>query len=216
VLLLSGFFLVERRRSGGTLPLDLLRHPVIGPALGAAALAGTLLFGITAFLPLYVQRGLGDSAYAAGASVATMSIGWPVGSVVSGRLLLRTGYRPLVLSGALFMVLGTGILVAGPGAVGTVAVASAVSGLGMGLLSTPVLIVIQSSVEWGRRGAATALNQFARTIGGAVGVALMGILLNTGVDAGLTAAMRSIFWVLLGVAGATFVTGLSIMVMARR
>ena len=53
----------------------------------------------------------------------------------------------------------------------------------MGVLNTPLLIVLQSVVDWSDRGAVTALNQFSRTIGGAVGVALMGLLLETRMQA---------------------------------
>lgn len=49
----------------------------------------------------------------------------------------------------------------------------------MGAFAAPLLIVIQTIVDWSRRGGATALNQFSRTIGGAVGVSLMGVLLQS-------------------------------------
>jgi len=58
----------------------------------------------------------------------------------------------------------------------------------MGLSSTPLLIAVQNAVEWNQRGVATALSQFFRTIGGTLGVALMGSLLNAGLDSRLAAA----------------------------
>jgi hypothetical protein len=57
----------------------------------------------------------------------------------------------------------------------------------MGLLNTPLLIVLQSVVDWGDRGAVTALNQFSRTIGGAIGVARVGVLLVSRIRAGAVA-----------------------------
>ncbi|MBO0708444.1 MAG: MFS transporter, partial [Candidatus Dormibacteraeota bacterium] len=100
------FFLFERRARVPVVPLDLLRNRVVGPALGATILAGTLMFGFTAYVPLLVQDGLHGTPFMAGAAVAPMSLGWPVGSVTAGRLLLRAGYERLLLAGAVVLVVG--------------------------------------------------------------------------------------------------------------
>jgi hypothetical protein len=63
------------------------------------------------------------------------------------------------------------------------ALGCAVTGVGMGLSSTTLLVIIQGSVAWGRRAVATGLVQFSRTIGGAVGVGLMGGILAAFVGA---------------------------------
>jgi hypothetical protein len=99
----------------------------------------------------------------------------------------------------------------------------------MGLLSTPLLIVIQSSVGWAQRGSATALNQFSRTIGGAVGVSLMGALLEARAGAGAGSALRhsvagrallrqglfEVFWVLVLLAAATLLVSAGILYLNR-
>jgi EmrB/QacA subfamily drug resistance transporter len=224
VVLLGTFAVIERQARSPAVPLDLLRHPTIGPAIVASVLGGTVMFGLTAYVPLYVQDALGGTAYAAGASVAPMSLGWPVGSVLAGRILMRVGYRPLIVSGAAWMVIGALLLVFGPPAIVTAAIACAIIGLGLGLLSTPILILIQSSVEWSKRGAATALNQFGRTIGGAVGVAVMGVLLQAALAGRTTtellhsgdrvllgAGVHTIFWVIFGVAAAALALCLAIL-----
>jgi EmrB/QacA subfamily drug resistance transporter len=185
VVLLALFFVVERRTSSPTVPLALLRRPSIGPPLLVSMLAGTIMFGTTAYVPLFVQGALGGSTYQAGAVVAPMSLGWPVASIISGRVLLRVGYRKLVLAGAFALVLGAAMLTLRPenSQVWWLALSSAVIGLGLGTVSTPILIVIQSSVSWQVRGSATALVQFSRTIGGAIGVAAMGVLLMSRIRA---------------------------------
>ena len=224
VVLLGAFAVLETRVASPTVPLDLLRHPVVGPAIGATILAGALMFGLNAYIPLYVQDALGGSVFAAGAVLAPMSFGWPVGSIVSGQLLMRSGHARLVAAGALALVSGSLVLALGPSSVWWAGAATAVVGLGMGLLSTPVLIVVQSSVEWGRRGAATALNQFARTIGGAIGVSLMGVLLEAHVGAAgatehrtaLNSGLHAVFWALVGVAGGALATCVWIVVREAR
>src|SRR6266581_4903248 len=178
--MLAAFGLVEMRSRRPLLPLDLLRSPVIGPAVMVGAIAGTVMFGVTAYVPLYVQQVLGGSPYAAGVAVGAMSIGWPVTSTASGLILVRVGYQRLVLAGALALVAGSLTLALAPATLGAfwMTAGSLVIGCGMGLFTAPLLIVIQASVAWNRRGAATGLNQFSRPIGGAIGVSLMGVLLQ--------------------------------------
>jgi EmrB/QacA subfamily drug resistance transporter len=227
VIVLAAFALVEWRSPNPLLPLDLLRHRVIGPAIGIALLAGTVMFGVTAYVPLWVQRVEGGSAYAAGAAVGAMSIGWPVMSAISGLIMVRVGYQRLVLAGGLALVVGSLMLVFGPTYLGVIwaGAASAVIGAGMGMFTAPLLIVIQSSVGWGRRGAATALNQFSRTMGGAVGVSLLGVLLQSYVGSAATplqaserlqAGLHADFVVFLILAAMVLAAGIAVLIASRR
>src|SRR6266581_3760123 len=116
--MLAAFGLVEMRSRRPLLPLDLLRSPVIGPAVMVGAIAGTVMFGVTAYVPLYVQQVLGGSPYAAGVAVGAMSIGWPVTSTTAGFILVRVGYQRLVLAGALALVAGSLTLALAPATLG--------------------------------------------------------------------------------------------------
>jgi EmrB/QacA subfamily drug resistance transporter len=245
VVVLALFAVEQRRSTNPTIPASLLRHPVIGPATSAAFLAGIVMFGLNGFLPLYVQGVLGGSSYEAGVTLSAASISWTVAAIVGSRIMLRVGYQWLVVTGALAMVLGTALLAAQPPAapIPLVAVAAALVGLGMGQLQTPLLIVIQSVVDWRSRGAATALNQFSRTIGGAVGISLLGLLLAdrsraaaaaSGVDPARVAnplsgtghldavtaplvgsALHAVFWVLLAISVLTLIVSVAILVANR-
>src|SRR5207245_413836 len=152
-----------RRSASPTVPLGLLRSPVIGPIVLIALLFGIVMYGATAFVPLFVQGGLGRSAYEAGAALAPLTLGWPVGPTLAGRLFVRVGYQPLIVAGGLAMTAGALLLALVNSSTAWVGASAAVLGLGMGLVSTPTIIVIQASVPWSERGAATALNQFSRT-----------------------------------------------------
>jgi EmrB/QacA subfamily drug resistance transporter len=189
IAVLGLFIVVERRTESPTVPLRFLRDPVIGPAILVAVVAGTLLFGLTSYIPFYVQGGLGGSAYEAGAALAPLLFGWSIVGVIAGRQMIRLGYQRLALGGTLLMLIGCGMLLLHPplAPVTWVGACTLVIGAGMGTLNTPLLIMIQSVVGWEDRGAVTALNQFSRTIGGAVGVALMGILLESRIRAGALA-----------------------------
>jgi len=227
LVVLAGFGRMEWRSANPTMPLDLLRHRIIGPAIAVAALGGTLMFGVTAYVPLWVQVVQGGSPYDAGLAVGAMSIGWPLMSALSGWVMVRVGYQRLVVAGALVLLAGSLMLAFGPAVRGVVwtGAATLVIGAGMGLFTAPLLIVIQSSVDWGRRGAATALNQFSRTIGGAIGVSLMGVLLQRFVESArdplngreqLQAGLHADFVVLVILAVLVLATAIAVLVFSRR
>ena len=185
-LTLLGLFVWSQSRSADpTVPLPLLRRPIIGAGYLVGFLGGLTQFGVGTYLPLFVQGAMVGTALAVGTVMAPMSIGWPLGSIASGRLIIRSGYKRVLTGGMATSALGAGCLILlRPGTPLPVLMGiAALVGLGMGLSTTPVIIAIQNAVAWHQRGVATALNQFSRTIGGVVGVALLGSLLNAGLSA---------------------------------
>jgi predicted MFS family arabinose efflux permease len=189
-----GFIVVERRSPEPLVDLELLEAPVIRVGLIVGTLSGIVMFGLTTFVPPMVQGVHRGTAIDAGVAVAAMSIGWPVGSVVGGRALIRLGSRRVVVVGTTMLVAGT-LLVTQIGRFDALAfamVASAVTGLGMGLTATTILVVIQGGVSWRRRATATGLVQFSRTIGGGVGVGIMGGILTAFVGAASSAILDPI------------------------
>lgn len=182
---LALFAFVERRVADPIVPPDLFRDRIISvSALGNFA-AGGVLLGVSVYVPLFVQGSLGGTALTAGAVVAPLSIGWPVGSFIGGRMLLRTGYRTTLLLGSALIAAGAALIV--PMDSGTslpyVIFAVVVIGLGLGFTSTSYLVSVQNAVSWGRRGVATSSVVFFRTVGGTVGVAIMGAMLNASLGA---------------------------------
>jgi len=129
---------------------------------------------------VFGQGVLRGTALDAGLLLAPVSIGWPIASAISGRLILPIGYRRLLMAGGCLAVVGTSLLASVDAASGRLGVMTAmlVLGLGLGLTSTPQIVAVQSAVSWRSRGAATSSLQFFRAIGGAVAVAAFGALLN--------------------------------------
>ena len=180
LIVLALFVLVERWAVDPVVPLDLFAERIIAvSALGNVAMGGVLL-GVSVYVPLFVQGALGGTAITAGAAVASLSIGWPVGSFVGGRLLLLTGYRATLLLGSTLIALGSAlcVLVDSGTSLAYIVVAVVVIGLGLGFSSTSYLVSVQNAVPWRRRGVATSSVVFFRTVGGSVGVAVMGAFLN--------------------------------------
>ncbi len=194
VALVVAFIVVERRSAEPLIDLGLIREPLIRAGLAIGTLAGIVMFGLTTYVPPMVQGVHRGTPIEAGAAVAAMSIGWPLGSIVGGRTLGRFGARPIVLAGTGMLVIGT-LLITQLAAFDPLAfamAACAITGLGMGLSSTTLLVVIQGAVAWQRRAVATGLVQFSRTIGGAVGVGLMGGVLTAFVGAASSAILDPI------------------------
>jgi EmrB/QacA subfamily drug resistance transporter len=179
-LLLGAFVWRERRAAEPIMPLWVFRRRVLVGANLATLALGLLSIGVTSFLPTYAQGVLGVDAVTAGFLLAAMSISWPIASALSGRLYLRIGFRDAALIGAGLAVAAGGIFLAlGPGAPPVLAgLGSFVMGAGLGLLSTPLLVGIQTVVGWNRRGVVTGANMFGRQLGQAVGAAIFGSIVN--------------------------------------
>lgn len=172
---------VERRAAEPIMPPWIWSRRVLaGSGIGALGL-GVLVIGPTTFLPTYGQEVLGLGAIAAGAVLASMSIGWPLASAQSGHLFLRIGFRDTAAIGAvvcLLSVLGFGLAPQPAGA--WIAVASTfVLGFGLGLLSVCTVVGPQSTVAWDQRGVVTGAIMFSRYLGQSVGAAVFGAVFNT-------------------------------------
>ena len=178
-VLIAALVNVERRVPQPILPLDLFDNRLVASSLLVAFLVGTAMFGAIAFVPLFVQAVMGGSATQAGTTLTPLFLGWVLSSIAGARLSVRTGYRRVTIAGIALIVVGFVMLVVMDIDEGrTVLLASAlVLGSGMGLSMLSLLLAIQHGVERARLGLATSLNQFSRSIGAAVGVAIMGALL---------------------------------------
>ena len=162
---------------------DFWTDPLVASANGATLIAGMLVIGMTSLLPIYVQGVLSHSPLVAGMTLTTLSIGWPLASIVASRLYrwlsprntLRLGGLIIFCAGLIFPWLGfsDGVALAATGCL--------VLGFGIGLLITTSTIRVQSSVDWSRRGSATASNVFARILGSTLGASILGAVMNFGI-----------------------------------
>lgn len=146
-----------------------------------------LIAGLAAdnYLPLYVRTVRGWSESAAAFSVLFLTVGWTVGAVLTSRLLKQRAEPDLILAGSLALVPGVGLA--------TVAVAQAwplavlfagftLVGLGIGLVSTSGLTLLQESSSPDEMGRTNSAHQFIRTLCITYGVAAGGAILLFVVD----------------------------------
>jgi MFS family permease len=149
---------------------------------------------------------MGMSALRAGTVLAPFVLGWVALSATSARLVLRVGYRGPVavgmasLTAAFFLLARWDEQLSPLGAMRDVLLA----GMGMGLVVVPTLIAVQSAVPRADLGIATSVIQFFMSIGGAVGISVMGTVMAQRLLAGLALveALHSVFVVGLVVSAA--------------
>lgn len=184
LLALAGVLLLvfawnELRASEPVLPPRLFLIPALGiGALGCFA-TGVMQSGATSFLSIFVQGGQGGSAAQVGIVVGVMTVGWPIGAGLAGRSLMRIGFRRCIITGmAITVIAQVGFLSLNrDSSVLFAAGCMALMGLGFGFSSVAFTISVQNSVTWADRGVATASLQFFRSIGGSIGVAVMGTIM---------------------------------------
>lgn len=179
---LAVFVWGERKAPEPVLPLGIFRNRIIAVSSLAGFLAGGAMQGVSSYVPVFVQGVLGGSATQAGSVLAPMSLGWPVGSVLAGQVILRLGYRATAVAGMAFATMAT-VALATAGVHSSLAfliATTVVMGLGLGFSTTTFIIAVQNAVPWARRGVATASTQFVRTLGSTVSVAILGSVLNAG------------------------------------
>ena len=116
----------------------------------------------------------------AGIALMPMSLCWTLSSILGTRLLLQMGYRSLIWFGMVMLVSGAFLMsLIGPQASQlSVMVFTGMMGVGMGLSIPAFLIAVQSTVRKQELGAATSTLQFGRSIGGTLGVSILGAILS--------------------------------------
>ena len=178
----AAFLWQERRASAPMIALELWSRRAIAACNGVSLLAGMALIGLTTFLPIYVQGILRQTPVVAGLALTVMVLGWPLGAIISAKTLGRIRIRTVLVLGSTLLPVGAlafplltpemPALLAGAG--------SLVMGLGMGILSTSSIVLIQEIVPWSERGSATASLVFSRNLGSTLGAAVLGAILNFG------------------------------------
>ncbi|MFC4811654.1 MDR family MFS transporter [Paenibacillus sp. GCM10023250] len=174
-VLIAAFFVYERRHASPIVPMSLLRNKPVSWMLAGSLISYMALFGASSFVPLFVQN-QGHSLLTSGIALLFVAFGWMAVSVPAGKWVLRFGYKRLLIAGNALLVVSAVLMLefkAGT-TLGYVFLAMTVYGLAYGLLSTVSIIGSQQLVEAHQKGISTSLQMFARNIGTAVGVTVMG------------------------------------------
>jgi MFS family permease len=170
----------ERRAPDPLLPLPVLTEPSVWRANLVAALVAGAFVGCIAFLPLYMVAARGLSAFGAGLALLPLAATAAGGAIIAGRMLSRTGrtmrWPAIGLSCAAVMMAAIAVA-ADALALPLLALLLALVSLGLGTSFPMVQVTVQSAVPRERLGSATASVQFTRSLGAAIGTALLGAVL---------------------------------------
>ncbi|HTL31054.1 MAG TPA: MFS transporter [Tepidisphaeraceae bacterium] len=175
------FIFHERRAERPIMPAKLLLDRAIGPSILGSFLFGIGFLSLDTYVPLYVQGARGGGATAAAGVVTPVFLTWAASGVIAAPLIVRWGFRRVALAGASLIIVGfTGLLL---GAVyqaphWMLTAILSITGFGFGPTSMSYLIAAQEAVTYQYRGSVTSSISFFRTIGGAVGIGVLGTLFN--------------------------------------
>jgi EmrB/QacA subfamily drug resistance transporter len=176
-LALAGFVRVEARMGATALvPLDLFRSPPFRAAISATAAMTFGMYGVLFLLPLAWQSTGRYDATHAGIALVPMALVFVLVSPWAGPLVQRVGSRAMTAGGVATIGVGLWIvgLAAGAPSVLPVEIGLALTGLGMGLATGPLMGAAVGAVPAARAGTASALINVARMTGATLGVALLG------------------------------------------
>ncbi|WNR47085.1 MFS transporter [Paenibacillus roseipurpureus] len=182
-ILLVVFFLYEKRHAAPIVPLTLMRNRPVALMIAGSFVSCAALFGTSSFIPLFLQH-QGHSLFVSGIALLGTSIGWMAVAVPSGKWVVRFGYKPLLISGnALLLVTAVMLFFLGEDtSFWYICSTLTMLGLSFGLLFTVSTIGAQQLVEGSQKGISTSLQLFARNIGTAVSVTVMGSILTKNTD----------------------------------
>ncbi len=194
VVLLALLVLVESKVREPIIPLKIIRQRTTALSIIASVSVGIAMFGSTTFLGQYFQIARGFSPTEAGLLMLPMIAGNLAGSVGSGQLISRFGkWKRFLIAGTLMVMAGTGLA-------GTmdhetdmllVSLYIFVLGLGMGLLMQNLVLAVQNTVRVSEVGSASASIAFFRTVGGAVGVSVLGAVMSSSVSSRAADGLRA-------------------------
>lgn len=171
--------LVERTHPSPLLPMRSLREHEPRVGVFSNLLAGVAYFGLTSYIPLFAQAYGGQSATGSGALLTPLIVGWTLGSLVGGRLIQRVSLASLTRMGFALLAVGlAGFAHLIQSSLVVVSVMGGLMGLGMGFAMFSLLLGIQQNAPKQELGAITSAILFARSMGGAIGVAAMGLIIG--------------------------------------
>jgi EmrB/QacA subfamily drug resistance transporter len=181
-MMLGVFYVVERRAADPIIPMWLFRSRIFTVAVATTFLTGVAMFGNSLFIPLFMQGVVGTSATNSGLVLTPMTLSLAVGATIGGQIISRAGrYVAVVVVGAAIMTFGMYLLsLMGTDTSRLEATRNmAVVGFGLGFMMPSLVIAVQNAFSYQVLGVVTSSVTFFRSIGGTIGVAVLGSLMTT-------------------------------------
>jgi EmrB/QacA subfamily drug resistance transporter len=186
---------VESRAPQPVVPLHVIKRRTPALAILASLAVGMAMFGGSVFLGQYFQIGRGYTPTEAGLLTIPMMLGVLVSSTISGIMVSKSGrVKPYIVTGSIVLTAGFVVLSTMDNATSLWLICGAMVlvGAGVGMSMQNLVLAIQNTVPLRELGAASGAVTFFRSLGGTVGVSVLGAVLAgqvaTGIAQGLTKA----------------------------
>jgi EmrB/QacA subfamily drug resistance transporter len=192
VVILVVATIVEARVREPVVPLKIISTRITALAILGSLAVGLAMFGGAVFLGQYFQIGRGYTPTQAGLLTIPMMAGVLVASTIAGRMISRSGViKPYIVTGAVVLVIGfLGLgMIDHDTSLWFVGAAMLLVGIGVGMTMQNLVLAVQNSVPLAELGAASASVTFFRSLGGTIGVSVLGAVLANRVTADLTARL---------------------------
>lgn len=180
--LLTAFLWQEQRAVEPIIPLSLFRNSLVTISCTIVFIAFFQIISIAVLIPLRIQMLTDTGAAGAAFQLVPLSGAIPIGALISGKLTTYTGrYKNIQLVGTVLVPIAVlSLAFIDPGSAVLNALCMSLAGFGIGLQLPTTMVAVQNAVEHKYMGITTALTVFCRSLGAAVGIALlMAILLAT-------------------------------------
>ncbi|MGA3564382.1 MDR family MFS transporter [Melissospora conviva] len=195
VLLLALAVVVETRVPEPVISMKVIRQPTTALAIIASLAVGMAMFGGAVFLGQYFQIGRGYTPTEAGLLTIPMMLGVMISSTVCGRLISISGkVKPYIVAGSVVLIGGflilstidhqTSLLILSAGML--------LVGLGVGATMQNLVLMVQNTVALKDIGSASASIAFFRSMGGTIGISVLGAVLARRVQENMTAGLTAL------------------------
>ncbi len=195
VLLLVAAVVVEMRAKEPIIPLRLFRDRTTSLATFASVMIGVSMFGSTVYLQQYFQIAKGMSPTHAGLMSIAMVGGLVASSLGTGRIITRTGrWKRYLVGGMVLTVVGLALLSTIDAGTSLVRVGGfmVVLGVGLGATMQNLVLAVQNNTAQRDMGAASSVVAFFRSMGGSIGVSVLGAVLSHQVTASVTSGLSKL------------------------
>ncbi|WP_255713618.1 MDR family MFS transporter [Subtercola endophyticus] len=195
VVLLAAAVVVELKVKEPIIPMTLFKNRTFYLAVIASISVGVAMFGTSVFLSQYMQLARGKTPTESGLLTIPMIGGVLVSSVIIGQVISRTGkWKRYMVAGSILLTIGLALM-------GTirydtsfvlVGVYMFVMGAGVGMVMQNLVLIVQNAVDARQIGTASASVAFFRSLGGTIGVSVMGAVLGSRITTLVTQGLANI------------------------
>ncbi len=194
VAILAAAVQVEKRAEHPVVPLKVITQRTPALAIIASLAVGMAMFGGSVFLAQYFQIGRGYTPTEAGLLTIPLMAGVMIATTVTGQLATKTGkLKPYIVAGTIVLVVG----LAGLGFIDhqtplwQVGAGMLLVGAGVGMSMQNLVLAVQNTAALRDLGAATGAVTFFRSLGGTIGVSVLGAVLATRIHSSITSQLAA-------------------------